>query len=85
MTIESTKLDEVKAVLVSSLGIEDRADSINAATTLFGGIPELDSLAVLELVTAIEEKFDITIEDDEFGGEIFETLGSLTEFVTHKV
>lgn len=82
--ISDTKLDEVKAVLVSSLGIEDRAGSIDASTTLFGGIPELDSLAVLELVTAIEDKFDITIEDDEFGGEIFETLGSLTEFVESK-
>lgn len=84
MISDTTKLDEVKAVLVSSLGIEDRADSIGASTTLFGGIPELDSLAVLELVTAIEDKFGITIEDEEFGGEIFETLGSLTEFVESK-
>lgn len=84
MISDTTKLDEVKAVLVSSLGIEDRAESIDASTPLFGGIPELDSLAVLELVTAIEEKFDITIEDEEFGGEIFETLGSLTEFVESK-
>jgi acyl carrier protein len=84
MISDTTKLDEVKAVLVSSLGIEDRADSIDASTTLFGGIPELDSLAVLELVTNIEDTFGITIEDEEFGGEIFETLGSLTEFVESK-
>lgn len=84
MTTDTATLNEVKSVLVTTLGIEDRAASIDASTELFGGIPELDSLAVLELVTAIEDKFDITIEDEEFGGEIFETLGSLTEFVESK-
>ncbi len=77
MTTDTATLNEVKSVLVTTLGIEDRAASIDASTELFGGIPELDSLAVLELVTAIEDKFGITIEDEEFGGEIFETLGSL--------
>lgn len=84
MTADTATLNEVKSVLVTSLGIEDRAASIDASTELFGGIPELDSLAVLELVTAIEDKFGITIEDEEFGGQIFETLGSLTEFVESK-
>jgi acyl carrier protein len=84
MTTDTATLNEVKSVLVTTLGIEDRAASIDASTELFGGIPELDSLAVLELVTAIEDKFGITIEDEEFGGEIFETLGSLTEFVESK-
>lgn len=84
MTADTATLNEVKSVLVTSLGIEDRAAAIDASTELFGGIPELDSLAVLELVTAIEDKFGITIEDEEFGGEIFETLGSLTEFVESK-
>jgi acyl carrier protein len=84
MTTDTATLNEVKSVLVTTLGIEDRAASIDASTELFGGIPELDSLAVLELVTAIEDKFAITIEDEEFGGEIFETLGSLTEFVESK-
>ena len=80
----STTLDEVKTVLVDTLGIQDRADSLDAQTPLFGGLPELDSLAVLELVAAIEDRFAITIEDEEFGGEIFETLGSLTSFVESK-
>ena len=84
MTTDTATLNEVKSVLVTTLGIEDRAASIVASTELFGGIPELDSLAVLELVTAIEDKFGITIEDEEFGGEIFETLGSLSEFVESK-
>ena len=84
MTTDTATLNEVKSVLVTTLGIEGRAASIDASTELFGGIPELDSLAVLELVTNIEDKFGITIEDEEFGGEIFETLGSLTDFVLRK-
>ncbi len=84
MIRDTTTLDEVKAVLVRTLGIEDRAETLGADTELFGGIPELDSLAVLELVANLEAAFDITVEDEEFGGEIFETLGTLTEFVEAK-
>ena len=78
-------LDDLKSVLVTTLGIEDRAASIDASTPLFGGLPELDSLAVLDLVTAIEDEFDITIDDEEFSVDIFETLGSLAAFVDQKL
>lgn len=84
MISNASTVDDVKSVLVTTLGIEDRADSIDASTPLFGGLPELDSLAVLELVTSIEDRFDITIDDEEFSGEIFETLGSLAAFVEAK-
>lgn len=77
-------LPEVADVLVETLGIQDRAASLDASTPLFGAMPELDSLAVLELVSALEDRFDITVEDEEFGGEIFETLGSLAAFVDGK-
>jgi acyl carrier protein len=76
--------DEVKHVLVETLGIEDRSSSFDASTQLFGNLPELDSLAVLELVTALEEQFNIVIDDSEFSGDVFETLGSLASFVDQK-
>jgi acyl carrier protein len=84
MISNTSSLDDVKSLLVETLGIEDRAASITASTQLFGGLPELDSLAVLELVTAIEDHFDIAVDDSEFGGDIFETLGSLAAFVDGK-
>jgi acyl carrier protein len=84
MTSPSSTFDDVKHVLVDTLGIEDRAASIDASTQLFGSLPELDSLAVLELVTALEEQFDIVIDDSDFSGEVFETLGSLASFVDQK-
>lgn len=75
---------EVKDVLVKTLGVEDRAATIDASTPLLGSLPELDSMAVLELVAALEARFGITVDDDDVTAEVFETLGSLTEFVEEK-
>ncbi|HEX6869742.1 MAG TPA: acyl carrier protein [Micromonosporaceae bacterium] len=83
MTSTST-LDDVKSVLVSTLGIEDRADSIDESTPLLGSLPELDSMAVVELVAALETRFGFVIDDDEVTGEVFDTVGSLTRFVEDK-
>ena len=76
---------DVKAVLVNTLGVEDRAATIDASTPLLGSLPELDSMAVLELVAALEQRFGITVDDDDVTAEIFETLGSLAAFVAEKL
>ncbi|TDC53144.1 acyl carrier protein [Jiangella ureilytica] len=78
-------LDTVRTVLIESLDLTQRPEDLQESTALFGSLPELDSLGVLSLVTAIEERFDITIDDDEFDAELFETLGSLTQFVDSKL
>lgn len=78
----SVDLDSVKAVLVETLGMEDRSDSITAETRLFGALPELDSLTVVELIVVLEERFGITVDGDDVTAEAFETLASLTDFVT---
>jgi acyl carrier protein len=77
--------EAVKAVLVVTLGVEDRAATIDASTPLLGSLPELDSMAVLELVAALEQRFGITVDDDDVTAEVFETLGSLTAFVQEKL
>jgi acyl carrier protein len=84
MNIHDSTLDAVKAIIVKTLGIEDRAGSLNASTPLFGGIPELDSLAVVELATSLEQQFGFEIDGSEFSGEIFETVGTLAVFVEKK-
>jgi acyl carrier protein len=81
MATDQTVLDEVTDVVVRTLGIQDRAATLTASTALFGSMPELDSLAVLELVTAIEDRFGFTIDDGDITGEVFETIGSLAQFV----
>jgi acyl carrier protein len=79
------KLDDVKAVVVETLGVEDRADALDAATPLLGSLPELDSMAVLELVLELEQRFGITVEGEDISAEVFETLASLTAFVESKL
>jgi acyl carrier protein len=81
MDTSTAALDGVVDVIVKTLGIEDRADSLDASTPLFGSLPELDSLAVVELAAALEDRFDFVIDDSEFTGEVFETVGSLAAFV----
>ena len=82
-TIDTTLTGLVDAV-VTTLSIEERRADLSASTELLGGIPELDSLALVELVVVIEERFGISIDDSEFTGEVFDTLGTLAAFVTAK-
>lgn len=81
----TTAFDDVKAVVVETLGVQDRADSIDASTPLLGSLPELDSMAVLELVYALETRFGIEVEGEEVSADLFETLAALTAFVEAKL
>jgi acyl carrier protein len=83
--VNETTIEGVKDVLVTTLGIQDRAAGLTRDSALFGVLPELDSLGVLEVVTVLESRFGITITDEEFSGEIFETLGTLGSFVEQKL
>ena len=78
-------IEDVKIVLRDTLQLGDRAAKFDASTPLFGSLPELDSMAVVALIAALEERFDLTVEDDEITAEVFETLGSLTGFVDQKL
>jgi acyl carrier protein len=73
--------DDVKAVVVETLNIEDRAATLEPTTPLLGSIPELDSMAVLELVYALEQRFDVEFDGEDINAEAFETLTSLSELV----
>ena len=75
---------EVVRILDSVLCLQGRSATFHRNTSLLGALPELDSMAVLGLITALEERFAFIIEDDEINGAVFETLGSLTDFVIDK-
>jgi acyl carrier protein len=85
MTTTGATFGEVKAVVVKTLGLEDRAGSLTPATPLLDSLPEFDSMAVLNVILALEEHFNVTIDDDEVSGELFETLGTLSAFVEQKL
>lgn len=77
-------LDEVKAILIDVLSLGEAGQRLNADSLLLGSLPELDSMAVVSLVGALEDHFGISINDDDISASTFETLGSLTDFVAQK-
>ena len=78
-------LDRLKGILRDTLHLGARADSLNASSPLLGAIPEFDSMAVVTVLTMIEDDFGITVSDDEVSADVFESLGTLTSFVEGKL
>ena len=75
----------MRAILVDALGLDaDRVSGFDAGTGLFGHLPELDSMAVVALVSALEERFGFVVYDDEIDGAVFATFGTLVDFVVAK-
>lgn len=78
-------MDGIKRVLRETLQLGNRVNEFDESTALFGSIPEFDSMAVVTVVTGLEEEFDIEIDDDDITAEIFETVGSLAGFLSKKL
>ncbi|AXB76953.1 acyl carrier protein [Novosphingobium barchaimii LL02] len=75
----------LRRILTDVLGLKPgQADAFDADTGLFGHLPELDSMAVAGLLTELEDRLDIMIEDDEIDGEMLETYGGLLAFAEAK-
>ena len=78
-------IDTVRQVLGDTLQLGARAQRLMPETALLGSMPELDSMAVVTVLTALEEAFGIYVADDEVSAETFETVGSLARFVDRKL
>ena len=76
---------EIKRILSDVLGLGERLNSMTTDTFLLGNIPELDSVAVVTIILALEKNFSISINDDEISAQIFQTLGTLVNFVEKKL
>ncbi len=77
--------EDVRSILVETLGIGERGAALARESVLLGDIPEFDSMAVVSVITALEEEFGFIVDDDEISAETFETLGTLSDFVTRKL
>lgn len=76
---------KLRNILVDILGIDrDRANALLPESGLFGTLPELDSMAVTNLLAEVEDRLGIVIDDDEVNGDMLETYGSLLIFVGAK-
>ncbi len=76
---------DVLRLLDDVLGLGGRARNFGPDTQLLGALPELDSMAVVGLLTALEERYGFVIEDDEIDGSAFASVASLTAFVQAKL
>lgn len=78
-------LEEIRQIVGDMLQLEERTESLQADTALLGNLPEFDSMAVVSVITALEEQYGIVVEDDDISAETFETLGNLVDFVNTKL
>ncbi|MCB1918929.1 MAG: acyl carrier protein [Candidatus Competibacteraceae bacterium] len=79
------EFDEVRRLIGEILQLGDRIQKFTPDTPLLGSIPEFDSMAVVTLINAVEERFDIMVADDEISAETFETVGAVHAFIRDKV
>jgi len=80
----SISADVIK-VLINVLQLHGDNASLEEDTPLLGAFPEFDSMAVVSILTTLEDKYGFYVDDDEIDGQIFETVGSLIEFVKGKL
>lgn len=79
------KSETIRDIVDETLGLGGRSASWHDDTELFGNVPELTSLAVVNVLLALEERLGIAVSDDEIDADVFATLGSLTRFVEGKL
>ena len=77
-------IDEVINVLSDALQLGPRVKKWDGSTALLGSAPELDSMAVVTVIGALEDHFGIVVADDEVSADMFATVGSLSAFVESK-
>jgi acyl carrier protein len=76
---------QLRDILRDVLSLGARADRLKPDSALLGALPELDSMAVVNVIAALEDRFGFSVEDDEISGTTFATFGSLLAFVATKL
>jgi acyl carrier protein len=75
----------LRVLLGDVLGIDAaRIAAFDEDSELFGALPEFDSMAVASLLTGLEERLGILIEDDDVEARDFATFGTLLACVRPK-
>lgn len=77
--------NEILRILDETLGLNGRSAGFTRDTHLLGALPELDSMAVVALISGVEEQFGLLIDDEDLTGETFRSVGTLIDFVEGKV
>lgn len=78
-------LDLTKDLLKTALQLGDSANQLTADDTLMGSFAEFNSLSVVSIITGIEEQLGCEVSDMEISEDIFETVGTLADFIATKM
>lgn len=78
-------IKQIQEILSSVLQLRNGGDYLINDTLLLGAVPEFDSMAVVAIITALEDSFGFIVDDDEIDATVFETVGSLVAFVERKL
>lgn len=76
---------EVLAILDEVLNLGGRSAGFGPKTPLLGSVPELDSMAVVALITAIEERLGVVFEDEDIDATTFASVGNLLAYVNKRL
>lgn len=76
---------EILHILDEAMGLKGRAMRFTRETVLLGALPELDSMAVLAVISGFEDRFGFVVEDDDLDGAIFASVGTLADYVSNKL
>ena len=77
--------NELLSLLDETLNLDGRTSTFQDTTPLLGALPEMDSMGVVAIITAFEDRLGFSVDDDEIDGAVFQTFGTLLEFVTNKL
>lgn len=75
-------LDSVRKILDSELSLNGKALAFTEDTKLRGTLPQLDSMAIVSVITALEDQLGFEFPEDQLDGAVFESVGSLVDCVT---
>lgn len=78
-------IQALKDILAETLHLGPRVEALTADSRVLGSMPEFDSMAVMTVITAIEQHFGFQVDDDEISAEMFATLGTMAAFVDKKL
>jgi acyl carrier protein len=80
-----TALNGIKKILADVLGLGERATQFTENSYLLGSLAELDSISVVSVIVAIEDRYGIKFDDNDINASVFATVGSLTNFVDQQL
>lgn len=83
--MDTDTLNGVRNLLKAALQLGERADRLTEGSALLGAIAEFDSMAVVTVITMMEEQYDISVDDDDISADTFATVGTLARFLADKL